>query len=108
MLSKLREVLYRAEVFEDDMDRAIYRNAKLHALFTVAQAERSLHPDRRTDCHGLFNNELVALSKQMHLSEWESAGAILHEFLYTDRIKPNGSQWWGTSIISSIPSAGEE
>ncbi|KAJ9610249.1 hypothetical protein H2200_005026 [Cladophialophora chaetospira] len=100
LLGKLREALYRAEVFEDDVDRLIYRNAKLYALFIGAQAERTLPLDRRTDDYGWFNNELVSLAKQMELSEWSDGKEILQGFLYVDRIQPNGSQWWGKTLIS--------
>ena len=98
ILSQLRNVLYRAEVFENDIERERYRNAKLFALFTGAQAERNLHPDRRMSDHGWFNRELVALSKQMGLSQWAPAESILGGFLYVDKIQPHGSQWWGTAL----------
>jgi hypothetical protein len=100
LLSKLREALYRAEVFEDGVDRLIYRNAKLYALFTGAQAERTLRPERRTEDYGWFNNELLALSKDMGLSEWTSARDILQGFLYVDHMQPQGSEWWGTTLSS--------
>ena len=86
---------FRNEVFENKIDRLMYGNAKLYALFTGAQAERTLSPDRRTESYGWFNKELLALSKEMGLSKWADAKVVLKGFLYTDSVQPHGSLWWG-------------
>ena len=94
--------LYTKPVFEDDNGMLVYRNAKLYALFTGAQAERTLPSERRIEAYGWFNNELVALAKRR---VWLSGlpPDILQGFLYVDQLQPHRSQWWGTALTSLSP-----
>ena len=105
LLNKIREALSHAEAIESDVDRLTYKNARFYALFTGAQAERTLQPHTRTKHYGWFNNALLAVSKEKDPSEWTSARAILQGFLYVDKVQvqPLGAQWWGATLSRPNP-----
>jgi hypothetical protein len=101
LLVNLRKALHQARLLEGDDFGHKNANAKLYALFTGAQAERTLPPERRTEHYSWFNDELLALSKEMGILNFSMAEKILQNFLYSSRTRPEGAKWWGTTIQDS-------
>ena len=75
----------------------------LWILYVGAQAEQTASQSAMGDIVGLpLTGRFVAHAKKLGMMSWKDLRTTLQNYLYSDRMKPNGSEWWWKALAVGV------
>jgi len=102
ILRYLRSALARSEITLNPSQLAKYANARLWALYVGAGVEQAQAKAGVDPSKGWFNSRLAKQAKLMGLLSWQQVRQVLEGFLYSDHLRPHGSQWFWKTMGANL------